>query len=256
MSRPHRRCVVPHPLSRLSDLPRAAVGPAGPVAAAQRATAGWMTSLVACAVLGFSASAHAAPADEARGSLNRSLYQLIDPTPLASLSPGADARWRVEAATGLGERHQLRLTTATTRLASPLSTYDTGMPTRYDSRATWRYTVMERPGWAWRVGLTAALGDRDTRGLSTERARFGALPLLHVAGEGALARRWLLGFDADGLMTARGRAFELGLRVSYQLAPNFAVIGGYRLSEAGGDAEDSYGNGFSNSANVGLRYRF
>ncbi|OYT68618.1 MAG: hypothetical protein CFK52_14660, partial [Chloracidobacterium sp. CP2_5A] len=60
----------------------------------------------------------------------------------------------------------------------------------------------------------------------------------------------------DGLMTPRGRAFELGLRVSYQLAPNFSLYGGYRLSESGGEAEESYPSGFSNSANVGVRLRF
>lgn len=230
------------------------------IGATHPGVAGWQRRATATAagalLLAASPALLAATADDTVRVLNRSLYQLVDPTPLASLSPGADARWRIEAATGLGERHQLRLSSATTRLVAPLSMMDSGMPTRYDARATWRYTVMERPGWAWRVGLTAALGDRDMRGLTAERARFGALPLLHVAGEGALARRWLLGFDADGLMTARGRAFELGLRVSYLLAPNFSVIGGYRLSDAAGDGEEAYGNGFANSANVGVRYRF
>jgi hypothetical protein len=197
-------------------------------------------------------AAHA-QADEAASALSRSLYRLVDAAPLASIAPGADVRWRMESALGLGERQQLRLTTSALSLSAPLIG---GVP-QFDSRATWRYTVLQRPGWAWRVGLTTALGDHEPRLNPAEKhSRFGSYPLLHVAGDASLTRRWQMGFDADGLMTARGRALELGLRVSYLLAPNFAVTGGYRLTDAAGDGEEAYGNGFSNSANVGVRLRF
>lgn len=195
-------------------------------------------------------------ADDPSAALGRALFPLVDPAPLASLATGADAGWRLQAATGLGERHQLRLTTTSfPSLSGPLPGF--GMPTRFDSRATWRYTLMERPSWAWRVGLTTPMQERELRTLgSSSRLRFGQLPLLHVAGEGSIAGRWLLGVDADALKTARGRALEFALNVSYQLAPNFAVVGGYRMTEAGGEAEDTYGSTSSNSANVGLRLRF
>lgn len=193
-----------------------------------------------------------AQADASSALLNRSLYQLVDPAPLASLSPGFDAGWRLETAAGLGDRHQLRLSSSAYGLVTPFRE----IASRYDSRATWRYTVFERPGWSWRVGLTTPLGDRDPRLLAAERTRFGSLPLLHMAGEASLARRWALGVDADGLMTARGRAFELGVRVSYQLAPDFSLVGGARLTEAAGEGETSYAPGLAGSANVGLRLRF
>jgi hypothetical protein len=189
-------------------------------------------------------------------ALGGTLYQLVDTAPLASLSqPGST--WRIDSATGLGGRHQLRLATNAARLTPPPGFFAPTM--RLDpARATWRYAVFEQPNWVLRAGLTTHLADLRTSRLPRlgERLPFGTLPLLHVGGEGALAQRWLLGFDADGLLTARGRAFELGLRMSYQLAPNFALYGGYRLSEAGGEAEESYPPGFSNSANVGLRLRF
>jgi long-subunit fatty acid transport protein len=57
-------------------------------------------------------------------------------------------------------------------------------------------------------------------------------------------------------MTARGRALELGLSVRYRLAPNLSVYGGWRLSDAGGEAEEFYGSGSAHAANVGLRLRF
>lgn len=211
------------------------------------------SSCLALAVLA-SASAQGAQTGVAGLALFQSSYQLIDAAPLASLAPGADARWRLETATGLGDRSQLRLSTGAFPQVSSLGI---GLP--LDARATWRYTVYQQQSWTWRLGFTSALGERDPRGLAPlGRTRFSALPLLHVAGEGSIAQRWLLGVEADGLMTPRGQRFELGLRVSYQLAPNFSLVGGYRLSEGSGDGEDLLhtGTGFANSANFGLRLRF
>jgi len=211
---------------------------------------------LACAVL----VAAVAPGVFAQGVaskalLTQSAYQLIDTPLLDSLSPGADARWRLEASAGLGDRQQLRLSTRGIDYGALLGRPFVGTST-FDTRATWRYTVYQQSNWAWRLGLTSALGGREARGLASERNRFGSLPLLHVAGEGSIAPRWQLGFDADTLMTARGHSLDLGLRVSYQLAPNLSVIGRYRLSESGGDGEEFFGPGFTNSANVGLRLRF
>lgn len=198
----------------------------------------------------------AAAAAEPSAPLDATLYRLVEAAPLASLSaPGVD--WRIESAAGLGGRHQLRLASSAVRLTPPPGAMFASALGLDPARATWRYAVLQSPDWALRVGLTANLD--PGRGLApgtAARARFGALPLLHVAGEGALAQRWLLGFNADGLLTGRGRNLELGLHVSYQLASNFSLYGGYRLSDATGEAEDSYAPGFSNSANVGLRLRF
>jgi hypothetical protein len=187
--------------------------------------------------------------------LGPSAYRLVDPIPLASLTPGADARWRLEATTGLGERQQLRLSAGTLDRMSPLGV-PLGGTSFLDSRATWRYTVYEHANWAWRLGLTSSLGSRDARGLSVERGRFASLPQLHLAGDGSLARNWLMGFSADTLMTARGYSLDLGVRVSYQLAPNFSLVGGYRLSDNSVEGEESYAGSLSNSANVGVRLRF
>jgi hypothetical protein len=190
--------------------------------------------------------------------LRATLYQLVDAAPLASLSmPGSQA-WRIESAAGLGGRHQVRLSSSAVSLTPPPGAAFASSLRLDPARATWRYAVLEQSRWVLRAGLTANLSDPRAARLPSlsERMRFGALPLLHVGGEGALAERWLLGFDADGVMTARGRAFELGLRVSYQLASNFALYGGYRMSETGGEAEEAYVPGFSNSASVGLRLRF
>lgn len=179
-----------------------------------------------------------------------SAYQLLDPMRLSSISAAGARDWRVETAINLDDRQQLRLASLPPAYRLPTQGLN------YDpARATYRYTVIGRESWAWRVGLTANPNQFGSAG-TFKGEKFGALPMLHMAGEARLAPRWRVGVDADGLMTPRGHALELGLRLNYQLRPNFSLYGGYQLSESGGEAEEYYGSGFSNAANVGLRLRF
>lgn len=198
------------------------------------------------------------------------LYRLIDSTPLIS------SRWpapafgaRLEGSAWFAPRHELRLR------AVPLAGADyarslegvsfatlSNAPTlRLDPyRATYRYTFLELREWQWKVGVTAnlrAFDDVLRPGLTLgQRLRLGSLPQVHLAGEGRLANRWRLSFDADSPTTLRGRSLDLGLRVSYSLGPNFSLYGGYRLSDPAGEGDDAYTGGLANSANVGMRLRF
>lgn len=195
-------------------------------------------------------------------------YQLNDTTLSEPQMLVPNTQFRLEATAALAPRHELRFSTLARLQGGLASLPGVSMATLYSdaslrldpTRATYRYTVLNSPDWAWKVGLSANIREFSDAlrpgSTPSERFRFGALPLLHVAGEGRLATRWRLSLDADGLMTARGRAFDLGLRVNYSLTPNFLVFGGYRLTESAGDAEEFYGSGLSNAANVGLRYRF
>jgi hypothetical protein len=79
---------------------------------------------------------------------------------------------------------------------------------------------------------------------------------MHLSSTGRLSDNWLLTLNADGLRTARGQALDLDLRVDYSLTRQFALYGGYRLTDTGGEAQDVYGTGPSNSANFGVRFRF
>ncbi len=196
-------------------------------------------------------------------------YRLADaPFGSALRSPLLPGQLRLEATASLAPRHELRFSTWTAGVGGlesipgvSLATLTSDTVLRLDSpRATYRYTFLTQRDWAWKLGLSANirdLGDNLRPGLGlADRLRFGSLPLLHFAGEGRFASRWRLAFDADGLMTPRGRTLDLGLRVNYALTPNFLLFGGYRLTDSAGDAEEFYGAGLSNAANFGLRYRF
>ncbi|GAB4477439.1 MAG: hypothetical protein OHK0044_23860 [Burkholderiaceae bacterium] len=197
------------------------------------------------------------------------LYRLIDPAPLIS------ARWqtsafaaRLEGTAWIAPRHELRF--SSTRLDG--ADYGRGpegvsfarlsnAPTlRLDPyRATYRYTFLEQHDWRWKVGVSASLRTFDALrpGLTFgQRPRLGSLPQVHIAGEGRLADKWRLAFDADSPTTLRGRSLDLGVRVSYALSPNFSLYGGYRLSDPAAEGDDAYAGGLANSASVGMRLRF
>jgi len=126
-------------------------------------------------------------------------------------------------------------------------------------RATYRYTLLDRPTWAMKLGMSTNLGEHAGSlrpALGAERTSFGSLPLLHLAGVAQWSPRWRLGFAMDGLATTRGRALDLGLQLDYLWSRSMSVFGGYQLTDAAGDAEGYYGSSLSNRANIGLRYRF
>jgi hypothetical protein len=184
-------------------------------------------------------------------------YSLIDSPLLPATRWGSPfSLLPIQTSSGLASRHEIRLSAMPVAHDAGLLGGDSSL--RLDApRATYRYTLMERPSWAWKVGLTSNLRDAgDLFRAGGDRMRFGALPLMHVGGEARLADRWRLSVDADGLMTPRGRTIDIGLRVNYRLSPSFSLYGGWRVSESGGDAEESYGAGVSNAANFGVRFRF
>ena len=191
--------------------------------------------------------------------------------PLAEQSLLA-ARWapptmslRLDAAAGLGA-HELRIlsTGSTLRFGPQFSIPGSGEPMGDlgidPVRATYRYTLLASPNWAMKFGFSANLGEPNgglrPAHLGAERTTFGSLPLFHMAGVGQWSPRWRLAFALDGLATGRGRALDLGVQVDYLWSPSMSLFGGYQVTEAAGEAENFYGAGLSNRANVGLRYRF
>jgi len=181
-----------------------------------------------------------------------------------------EARWgtpgtslRFDAAAGIGA-HELRVLSYGSLLpATPtLHSFADEPGTDWNIepvRATYRYTLLERPTWAMKLGLSTNLGESPgalRAAPGTARTSFGSLPLLHLAGVAQWSPRWRLGFAFDGLATLSGRALDLGVEVDYRWSKSMSVFGGYQLTEAAGEAEGYYGPGLDNRANIGLRYRF
>ena len=222
--------------------------------------------VLAGALLSGSASVFAADEASVAASANP-LYRLVQPE-LALPGGGSQlGGFRLETSTELAPRHEIRLSAEPVLGLSP-SAFDpwNGRGLGVDgiglgtTRATYRYVVSQSPDWAWKVGITANLREMSESlraAASLTPPRFGGLPLLHFAGEGRLSPRWTMAFDADGLVTGRGRALDVGVRVDYSLSRAFTLFGGYRLNDSAGEAiDDTINPGLVSSARFGVRYRF
>ena len=222
---------------------------------------------ILAALLAASVGSAATAADSGQPAPTPLIYGLTaDPLAERALA----ARWgmpttslRLDAVAGIGA-HEVRIVSYGSLLAvtPPMSSFgsEAAMDWGVDPvRATYRYTLLDRPTWAMKLGLSTNLGEsygalRPAPGI--ERTGFGSLPLLHFAGVAHWSPRWRLGVAMDGLATMRGRALDLGVQVDYLWSESMSVFGGYQLTDAAGDAEGYYGSSLSNRANIGLRYRF
>ncbi len=114
--------------------------------------------------------------------------------------------------------------------------------------------------WDVKLGLSTSLDPLSSwqrlLAPTPERVRAGALPSMHVSGQGWLSERWLLSVNAESLSTSRGQGLDMDLRVDYSLTPNFFLYGGYRLTDSTGDGPAFYGFLPANSARFGVRLRF
>jgi hypothetical protein len=183
---------------------------------------------------------------------------------LWSIVPQSGARFEGQAR--LDSRQEFKLSTTSTGRFGLYGFNDFGPGALHldntvgldQPRATYRYTWLSMRELDLKVGLTSNLSQwgPSLRSGFAAPMRFGALPQMHLSGVGRLTGNWQVAVDADGLWTTRGRSLDLGLHVDYSLSRSVQLFGGYRLTDFVGDAEDFYGSGTVNSANLGLRYRF
>lgn len=127
-------------------------------------------------------------------------------------------------------------------------------------RLTWRYTVHDSAAWTWKIGATGKIRDAKIElrqgGLSASDSNVGFVPLLNVYGEYRLVDRWRATLDFDGLVGPNGRAFDIGVKVAYDVTPRWSLEGGYRVLEGGADNNNVYNFAMFNYAILGARYRF
>lgn len=177
--------------------------------------------------------------------------------------------WRI------ARKHGLRI------LAAPLEISGTGSlpaPTRFDHvlfapglatkatyrfnsyRATWRYFLVDRGRWTVSAGVTVKVRDALTRleqaGRTAEKTDLGVVPLLHLDAAWRFAPRWTLSADLDGWAVSQGRAFDLALKVYYDLDARWSVGLGYRTIEGGADVDSVYTFAWFHQAVVALALRF
>ena len=175
----------------------------------------------------------------------------------------------------LTDRHGLRL------LAAPFSLTESGVlsvPVRFAGasyapgqpvkatytfnsyRLSYRYRVHAGARTAAWVGFTGKVRDAEIaleQGATASRKDdLGFVPLLHLAGDWRVARRWRLDLDVDGLAGGPGRAVDAALEVGYDPGGPWMVQAGYRTLEGGADVRDVYSFAWLHYAVASLVWRW
>jgi hypothetical protein len=188
---------------------------------------------------------------------------------------GPNAFARVNASYEFSQRHGIRV------LYAPLQVRGTGtraQTTRFEGmdfapgvpteatykfnsyRVTYRYRFRNSDRSDWRVGLTLKVRDAKIAlrqgSVYEEKADLGVVPLLHLYGEERLSDRWRFIFDFDGLAAPQGRAFDVALKVGYDVTPQWQAQAGYRILEGGADNDEVYNFALLNYGLLGIAYRF
>lgn len=130
---------------------------------------------------------------------------------------------------------------------------------RFDSyRATWRYLLVDNPGFLFKLGFTAKIRDAEITVESPEQTgsttNTGFVPLL------SFELRWLpweaftVLFEGDALVGPVGRAEDAFLGGEFSLSSKVNARAGYRIVEGGADVESVYNFTLVNYATAGLTY--
>ena len=188
---------------------------------------------------------------------------------------GPWAAGRIYFTWNINQKHSLRL------LAAPLSytetgifdetvdfageTYEPGIPTeatyQFNSwRIGYRWKFKDGDKWTLWLGFTAKVRDAkielaqgDTTSNDTD---VGFVPLLAFAADYRFADQWRLIFDFEGLAGGPGRAFDVALKVGYDISDRWSVTAGYRTVEGGVDIDDVYNFAWFQYAVVSGVFRF
>jgi len=127
-------------------------------------------------------------------------------------------------------------------------------------KVSYRYALVPRGNWQWKIGFTGLIRDANIALRQGEVAanydNVGFAPLFHLDGKYSFSDRWLFHFDFDGLAGGPGRAFDIALKATYDVGDNWEIGAGYRLLEGGVDTDDVYNFAWNNYLMLEIGYRF
>ncbi len=132
---------------------------------------------------------------------------------------------------------------------------------RFDSyRATWRYLLVDNPGFLFKLGFTAKIRDAEIRIESDDRTgkttNTGFVPLLSFELRWVPAGNLTVLLEGDALVGPVGRAEDVFLGGELPISEKVHARAGYRIVEGGADVETVYNFTLVNYATAGLTYRF
>jgi len=111
-------------------------------------------------------------------------------------------------------------------------------------RLGYRYRFSDSERMSLFVGFTAKMRDAKIElsqaGTTSKKTDIGFVPLLNLGADWSFTPGWRLLFDFDGLAGGPGRAFDVALKLGYDVGDRWRFAAGYRTVEGGADVESVY----------------
>ncbi len=182
---------------------------------------------------------------------------------------------RLNGLYNFNDKHALRVVLA------PFSYSETGVsdiPIQYENQAfqanqplktdykfnSWRigyqYHFYERENHDMWFGVTGKIRDAEVslqqQNVKATNDNVGFVPLLYFATEYRLNNKWSVFADIDGLAGGPGRAFDVNVKLNYEINNDWKLGIGYRALEGGVDSDDVYNFAWFNSVLINLSRKF
>jgi len=194
---------------------------------------------------------------------------------LFSLSKELDASpkvfYRLRAGYTFGTRHNVSLLYAPLTVKSdgsinrdlsfegvvfPANTTLIGFYKFNSYRLTYRYDIIEKPGFEFGLGLTAKIRDAEislsSPGPFSEKTNVGFVPIINFRLEWKAYDKLSFLFEGDALAAPQGRAEDILIAAQFRLSDHIGIKTGYRLLEGGADNDEVYNFALFHYAAVGL----
>lgn len=127
-------------------------------------------------------------------------------------------------------------------------------------RLTYRYEIVQNPGFELGLGLTAKIRDAkislSSPDLVSEKTNVGFVPIINFRLLWNIDNRFGLLLDGDALAAPQGRAEDVLIAATFKLSDQMRVRAGYRILEGGADNNEVYNFSLFNYASVGITYTF
>ncbi len=132
---------------------------------------------------------------------------------------------------------------------------------RFNSyRLSWMYVFTDSDKWRLGAGFTAKIRDASISltggGLFSEKTNVGFVPLIRFWAERRFSDKVSILLEGDALAAPQGRAEDVFLGISAQIAPEIRLKAGYRFVEGGADVEEVYNFAWIHFLTVGAQIRF
>jgi len=127
-------------------------------------------------------------------------------------------------------------------------------------RLTYRYDIVQNPGFEFGLGFTAKIRDArialSSDELASEKTNVGFVPIVNFRLLWSIDDQFGLLLEGDALAAPQGRAEDVLLAGTFDLSDRIGIRAGYRILEGGADNDEVYNFSLFNYASVGITYTF